>query len=152
MTLSTIPARNPSRPELQPASRGRSRRGTNPLPSSSRPISSPGLPSQSESSTRTIRTVELQLADAPSRSNSDYTPTPRDMAMLMALDSYRYLDRGQLQALFFSGPRRCQYRLRWLVDHGLVRTWRVVMRPGRVCRSSILSALAAGGGRAGRVA
>ena len=59
------------------------------------------------------------------------------MAMLMALDSYRYLDRGQLQALFFSGSRSCQYRLRWLVDHGLVRTWRVVMRPGRVCRSSI---------------
>jgi hypothetical protein len=42
------------------------------------------------------------------------------MAMLMALDSYRYLDRGQLQALFFSGSRSCQYRLRWLVDHGLV--------------------------------
>src|ERR1700693_4035642 len=137
MTLSTIPARNPSRPERQPASRARSRRGTTPLPSSSRPISSPGLPSQSESSTRTIRTVELQLADAPSRSNSDYTPTPRDMAMLMALDSYRYLDRGQLQALFFSGPRSCQYRLRWLVDHGLVRLGRVVTGPGTVCRSSI---------------
>jgi hypothetical protein len=137
MTLATIPARRPSRPELQPASRGHSRRGANPLTSSSWPISSPGLSPLSSSSTRTIRTVELQLADAPSTSTSDYTPTPRDMAMLMALDSYRYLDRGQLQALFFSGPRSCQYRLRWLVDHGLVRTWRVVMRPGRVCRSSI---------------
>ena len=137
MALAAIPARRPSRPELQPASRGHSRLGANPLPSSSWPISSPGLSSQSESSARTIRTVELQLAEAPSKSTSDYTPTPRDTAMLMALDSYRYLDRGQLQALFFSGPRSCQYRLRWLVDHGLVRTWRVVMRPGRVCRSSI---------------
>jgi len=137
MTLAALPARRPSRPELQPASRFNSHRGANPRPSSSWPISSPGLSSQSESSTRTIRTVELQLAEAPSRSTSDYAPTPRDMAMLMALDSYRYLDRGQLQLLFFSGPRSCQYRLRWLVDHGLVRTWRVVMRPGRVCRSSI---------------
>src|SRR6202521_4764841 len=137
MTLAAIPARTSSRPELQPASRGHSRPGANPLPSSSWPISSPGLSPPSASSTRTIRTVDLQLADAPSTSTSDYTPTPRDMAMLMALDSYRYLDRGQLQALFFSGPRSCQYRLRWLVDHGLVRTWLVVMRPGRVCRSSI---------------
>jgi hypothetical protein len=137
MTLSTIPSRNSSRPQLQPASRGHSRHGANPLPSSSWPISSPGLSPLTVSSTRTVRTVELQLADVPSRSTSDYTPTPRDMAMLMALDSYRYLDRGQLQALFFSGPRSCQYRLRWLVGHGLVRTWRVVMRPGRVCRSSI---------------
>jgi hypothetical protein len=137
MTMAAIPAHNPSRPELQPASRGRSRRGANPGPSSSWPFSSPGLSSQSESSPRTIRTVELQLADAPSTATADYTPTPRDMAMLMALDSYRYLDRGQLQMLFFSGSRSCQYRLRSLVEHGLVRTWRVVMRPGRVCRSSI---------------
>jgi Replication-relaxation len=137
MTLAAIPARRPSRPEFQPASRGHSRRGASPLPSSSWPISSPGLSSQSESFPRTIRTVELQLADAPSTPTADYTPTPRDMAMLMALDSYRYLDRGQLQMVFFSGSRSCQYRLRWLVDHGLVRRWRVVMRPGRVCRSSI---------------
>src|ERR1700694_2938510 len=137
MNTAAIRARNTSRPELEPASRFHSRRGANPLPSSSWPISSPGLSPLSASSTRTIRTVELQLADSPSRSTSDYTPTPRDMAMLMALDSYRYLDRGQLQALFFYGSRSFQYRLLWLVDHGLVRTWRVVMRPGRVCRSSI---------------
>jgi len=137
MNAAAIPARNSSRRELQPASRRHSRRGANPLPSSSWPIPSPGLSPLSASSTRTIRTVELQLADSPSRSTSDYTPTPRDMAMLTALDSYRYLDRGQLQALFFSGSRSCQYRLRWLVGHGLVRTWRVVMRPGRVCRFSI---------------
>src|SRR4029077_1039682 len=137
MSTAAIRARNTSRPELQPASRFQSRRGANPLPSSSWPISSPGLSPLSASSTRTVRTVELQLADSPSRSTSDYTPTPRDMAMLMALDSYRYLDRSQVQALFFSGSRSCQYRLRWLVGHGLMRTWRVVMRPGRVCRSSI---------------
>jgi len=59
------------------------------------------------------------------------------MAILMALDAYRYLDRSQIQTLFFAGPRSCQYRLRWLAHHGLVRTWQVVMRPGRVCRASI---------------
>jgi hypothetical protein len=59
------------------------------------------------------------------------------MAILMALDAYRYLDRSQIQTLFFAGPRSCQYRLRWLAHHGLVRAWRVVMRPGRVCRASI---------------
>jgi len=59
------------------------------------------------------------------------------MAILTALDEYRYLDRSQIQTLFFTGPRSCQYRLRWLVYHGLVCTWRVVMRPGRVCRASI---------------
>ena len=137
MTPASIPARSPSHHELLPPSRGRSRRGANLRPSSSWPISSPGLSTPSASSVRTFQTLELRLADGPSKSSTDYTPTPRDMAILMALDSYRYLDRGQLQTLYFPGPRSCQYRLRWLVDNGLVRTWRVVMRPGRVCRSSI---------------
>jgi hypothetical protein len=42
MTSAAIPARNYSRRELQSASRFHSRRGANPLPSSSWPISSPG--------------------------------------------------------------------------------------------------------------
>ena len=123
--------------QLIGASRVPSRHGANGARSSSLPISSPGLSSPSTSSVRFFRTLELRLGDERDSPRADYSPTPRDMAILMALDSYRYLDRSQLQTLFFAGPRSSQYRLRWLVDRGLVRTWRVVMRPGRVCRSSI---------------
>ena len=130
-------ARSLSRHQLLVASRVPSRHGANGTRGSALPISSPGLSSPSTSSVRFFRTLELRLGDEPDSPRADYSPTPRDMAILMALDSYRYLDRSQLQTLFFAGPRSCQYRLRWLVDRGLVRTWHVVMRPGRVCRSSI---------------
>ena len=118
--------RSPSRHELIGPSRIRSHRGANGLGHSKLPFSSPGLSS-----------YELRLADQYRSPTFDYSPTPRDMAILMALDSYRYLDRNQIQTLFFTGPRSCQYRLRWLVHHGLLHTWRVVMRPGRICRASI---------------
>src|SRR5579859_4859367 len=130
-------ARNPSRLPLTGASRMPSRHGANGLLNSKTPISSPGLSSHSASSVRIFRTLELRLGDKLRSSPGDYSPTPRDVAILMALDSYRYLDRNQIQTLFFTGPRSCQYRLRWLVDHGLVHTWRVVMRPGRICRASV---------------
>jgi len=130
-------ARNPSRHQLAGASRVPSRYGANGSRNSKTPISYPGLSSHSASSARIFRTLELQLGDEPRSSPGDYSPTPRDVAILMALDAYRYLDRSQIQSLFFTGPRSCQYRLRWLVHHGLVRSWRVVMRPGRVCRASI---------------
>jgi len=130
-------ARNPSRLPLTGASRMPSRHGANGLLNSKTPISSPGLSSHSASSARIFRTLELRLGDEPRSSPGDYSPTPRDVAILLALDAYRYLDRSQIQSLFFTGPRSCQYRLRWLVRHGLVRTWRVVMRPGRICRASI---------------
>jgi hypothetical protein len=130
-------ARNPSRRRHIGASQLPSRHGANGLRNSNPVISSPGLSPYSTSSEVLVRTVELRLGDEHRSSRGEYSPTPRDMAVLMALDSYRYLDRSQLQTLFFAGPRSCQYRLRWLVHHGLVRTWRVVMRPGRVCRASI---------------
>ena len=119
-------ARRTSRHQLIGPSRVHSRRGANWLRRSKLPFSSPGLSS-----------YELLLADQHRSPKFDYSPTPRDMAILMALDSYRYLDRNQIQTLFFTGPRSCQYRLRWLLHHGLVRMWRVVMRPGRTCRASI---------------
>src|SRR6266568_4584851 len=120
-------ARNHSRLQFGGPSRITSRHGANGHRNSRLAISSPGLSS----------TLELRIDDQPHSSSADHSVTPRDAAILMALDSYRYLDRTQIQTLFFTGPRSCQYRLRWLVHHGLVRTWRVVMRPGRVCRASI---------------
>ena len=119
-------SRSTSHRQLIGPSRMHSRRGTNGLRRSERPLSSPGL-----------SPCELLLHEEIGSPQVDYSPTPRDMAILMALDSYRYLDRNQIQTLFFTGPRSCQYRLRWLVEQGLLRTWRVVMRPGRVCRASI---------------
>jgi hypothetical protein len=130
-------ARNPSRHQLAGASRMHSRHGANSSRNSKTPISSPGLSSHSASSARIFRTLELRLGDEPRPSPGYFCPTARDVAILMALDTYRYLDRSQIESLFFIGPRSCQYRLRSLVHQGLVRTWRVVMRPGRVCRASI---------------
>ncbi len=63
--------------------------------------------------------------------------THLDLAILQELDSHRYLDRGQLHALFFPGARSCQYRLRRLLDLELVRAWTVTLRPGRLCHASV---------------
>jgi len=60
------------------------------------------------------------------------TLTCRDVAILLALDQYRYLDRHQLEQLFFQGPRSAQLRLRYLLESGLVLAWRMRRKPGRV--------------------
>src|SRR5260370_34839039 len=81
--------------------------------------------------------LELRLATAQIHGRRDVGLTSRDVAILRALDSYRYLDRHQVQGPFFDGPRSCQYRLKWLVDHGLVHACRTVIRPGQVRLASI---------------
>ena len=106
----------------------------NPLSSSNRPDFSSGLSIHKDR--RPIRILELQREEA-NRSKDDVEATLRDLAILQELDSHRYLDRNQIQALFFPGPRNCQYRLQWLLDHGLLTRWRAATRPGRVCRASI---------------
>ena len=65
------------------------------------------------------------------------TLTARDVAILMALDQYRYLDRQQLEELFFQGPRSSQLRLRFLVQSGLLVAWRVRRQPGRIPGPSV---------------
>ncbi len=47
----------------------------------------------------------------------------RERAILLALDEYRYLDRSQLEALFFSGSRAAQLKLRELTLRQLVLRW-----------------------------
>ncbi|MGI0130743.1 MAG: replication-relaxation family protein, partial [Thermoplasmata archaeon] len=49
--------------------------------------------------------------------------TDRDVAILTALDQYRYLDQAQIQALYFPSPRACQLRTAWLREQGLVHGW-----------------------------
>jgi len=131
------PSRSASQGKLAAPSRSTSFVEVNPFSNLKGPVSPPGLSSQTHSSQQVTGHLELQLLDTQVRSRLRRPLTPRDLAILLALDQYRYLDRHQLQTLFFKGPRSCQYRLEWLVRQGLVRTWRVTMRPGFIRRASI---------------
>jgi len=119
-------SRSPSRAELARASQPVSHVDAKDLSYSVKPVRSPGL-----------SYLELRLTTAQIRRRRVVGLTSRDVAILRALDSYRYLDRPQMQGLFFDGPRSCQYRLKWLVDRGLVNAWRTVIRPGHVRHASI---------------
>jgi hypothetical protein len=55
----------------------------------------------------------------------------------MALDNYRYLDRQQIEALFFQGPRSAQHRVRYLAEGDLVLGWHVRLQPGFYPRPSV---------------
>lgn len=120
------PSRLPSQAEPAKASRVASHLDAKGISYSLRPVSSPG---QSY--------LELRLATAQIKRRRVVGLTQRDVVILRALDSYRYLDRHQIQGLFFEGPRSCQYRLKWLVNQGLVNAWRTVIRPGHVRDASI---------------
>ena len=63
----------------------------------------------------------------------------RDLAVLLALHQYRYLDRLQVERLMFPGNKRgCQYRIKWLRDAGLVHRLTRVYPPGWLHGHSIL--------------
>jgi len=132
--VTKVASRAPSHPEFEHPSRAPSRPGVNPSFNSNWLDFSPGLSSLKGG--RPYRILELHREEAH-RSGDKVEPTLRDLAILQELDSHRYLDRNQIQALFFPGPRNCQYRLQWLLDHGLLTRWRAATRPGRVCRASI---------------
>ena len=52
--------------------------------------------------------------------------TPRDLAILMALYRYRYLNVFQIQQLFFPSIRSCQIRLKQLHEHGVIHRWKIL--------------------------
>ncbi len=86
----------------------------------------------------------LELRDdssAPFKKTSDEillrTLTSRDLVILMALDQYRYLDRSQIEQLFFPGPRFCQRRLRYLAQCDVVLPWQARLQPGLHPRPSV---------------
>ncbi len=137
MNFSSSPSHNASQGKLAAPSRSTSFVDMNPFSDSKAPTSPPGLSSKTPSSEQVTSHLELRLLTSRVAGRLRLSLTPRDLAILTALDQYRYLDRHQLQALFFVGPRSCQYRLEWLVRQGLVTTWRVTMRPGFVRRASI---------------
>jgi len=66
------------------------------------------------------------------------TLTNRDIAILTALSDYRYLDRDQVQQLFFPSRRVSQRRIKWLKDHGLLYRWMMIEPPGWTRLHSLL--------------
>src|ERR1700737_4432418 len=132
MNASTSPSRSASQGMFAAPSRSTSFVEVNPSSDSKAPISPPGLSSQTSYSRQITGHLELRLLATRLVSRDQRPLTPRDLAILLAVDQYRYLDRHQLQALFFAGPRSCQYRLEWLVPQGLFRNRPAPMRPGSV--------------------
>lgn len=76
--------------------------------------------------------------------------TRRDLAILLALDAYRYLDTRLVAWLFFAGEHRARTRLRELAALGLTRSWLVTAHPGRDRRPSMHVLTAAGARELGR--
>ena len=133
----TESSRRPSRAQLTRASRHPSRLDAKGAAGSDQPDWSPGRSYLNRLSSSPKPYLELRLATTRDAGRGVIGLTQRDVAILQALDCYRYLDRHQIQTLFFQGPRSCQYRLKWLAEHGLVNAWHVVIRPGHVRSPSI---------------
>jgi len=66
------------------------------------------------------------------------TLTTRDIAILIGLSNYRYLDRDQVEQLFFPSRRVSQRRIKWLRDHGLIYRWPMIEPPGWTRLHSLL--------------
>ncbi len=120
-----------------------SREGAIPQVGSEDPVSAPGT------SPQTALHLYLELRpDAEPTSQVErketFRPTERDVAVLTALSQYRYLDREQLERLFFQGRRRAQLKLLQLRDHGLITGWRCLLQPGLHPRPSVYVLAAAG--------
>ena len=133
----THPSHRPSRAEFTGASRRPSHLDAKGALDSNQPDWSPGRSSLNRLSQSVTPYIELRLATGRVSGRQVVGLTERDVAILQALDSYSYLDRHQIQTLFFQGPRSCQYRLKWLVEHGLVNAWHAVIRPGHIRSASI---------------
>ena len=133
----TQSSRRPSRAQLTRASRHPSRLDAKGAAGSDQPDWSPGRSYLNRLSSSPKPYLELRLATTRGAGRGVIGLTQRDVAILQALDCYRYLDRHQIQTLLFQGPRSCQYRLKWLVEHGLVNAWHAVIRPGHVRSASI---------------
>src|ERR1700731_2450851 len=116
-----------------------SSKGTKPFSNSKLALSPPGLLTQVPRPHPFLTFEDSQSTSHHDIANEDLLAslTARDIAILMALDQYRYLDRQQLEELFFQGPRSSQLRLRFLAQSGLLVSWRVRRQPGRIPRPSV---------------
>ena len=121
------------------ASRSLSSNSAKPGSSSKQAQSTPGLVPQTIRISRYLFTRDHEVLTRHDLPDHLFIQrlTSRDIAMLMALDQYRYLDRQQIEHLFFHGPRSCQLRLKHLTEYSLLLRWQVRLQPGYVPRPSI---------------
>src|SRR5260370_7701071 len=108
-----------------------SSKGTKPLSNSKLALSPPGLLTQVPRPHPFLTFEDSQSTPHHEIANEDLlrSLTARDVAILTALDQYRYLDRQQLEELFFQGPRSSQLRLRFLSQSGLLVSCRARLPP-----------------------
>ncbi len=82
--------------------------------------------------------IRLVLREVRAASRRPGQPLdPRQLAILQALDQYRYLDTRQLGELFFTSERTSRAVLQRLTAGGLIRSWRATLQPGRIRRPTV---------------
>jgi hypothetical protein len=99
---------------------------------SSRPLSTPGQTPYKFNRPFVIRELPTNASQRLTQqeiSKLVRTLTTRDIAILTAL-SNRYLDRDQVEQLFFPSRRVSQRRIKWLRDQGLIYRWPMIEPPG----------------------
>ena len=73
--------------------------------------------------------------------------TDRDLAILLAIDQYRYLDRDHVTDLFFPGRRSAELCLKELLWRGLIYRWPVVRWQGSPIKPSVYGLTSSGARR-----
>jgi protein involved in plasmid replication-relaxation len=73
--------------------------------------------------------------------------TDRDLAILLAIDQYRYLDRDHVTDLFFPGRRSAELCLKDLLWRGLIYRWPVVRWQGSSIKPSVYGLTSSGARR-----
>jgi hypothetical protein len=71
----------------------------------------------------------------------------RDLAILLAIDQYRYLDRDHVTDLFFPGRRSAELCLKDLLWRGLIYRWPVVRWQGSPTKPSVYGLTSSGARR-----
>src|SRR5260370_1294003 len=71
----------------------------------------------------------------------------RDLAILLAIDQYRYLDRDHVTDLFFPGRRSAELCLKDLLWRGLIYRWPVVRWQGSPIKPSVYGLTSSGARR-----
>ena len=68
----------------------------------------------------------------------------RDLAILLAIDEYRYLDRDHVTDLFFPGRRSAELCLKDLLWRGLIHRWPVMRLQGSTPTPSVYALTSSG--------
>ena len=111
-----------------------------PVPNTAGRLISPGW-SLYHSRPYLLREPDQTRSQPLTRTNADELlshMTPKDIAILTALDSYRYLDTEQIAALILSSKRTCQMRLKSLRESSMIIRWLTIEPPGWIRRQSVL--------------